>query len=220
MRHCVRVPRRAPGAVSPCLWSVLVAHPRPAARGPPFSAAPVRAIVRCSRLRLPELPHFLTRLAQLRRLRLVVALRGGEFTRQCGTACAFLVERLGDVLPCLLSALVAQPRPPAREQPYSAAPVRAIVRCSRLPPVTGHRSPRWPVGSRMAHSPKLLGVVHSPKIVASAARTLPSPAWPAQPSAFPPAQWLGSASGCCRSANNSVFRDSSPGSSVSRSKPR
>src|SRR5206468_399080 len=43
---------------------------------------------------LPELLGFFARLAQLRRMRPNFTLRGGEFARQCGTACAFLVERL------------------------------------------------------------------------------------------------------------------------------
>src|SRR5205807_8308118 len=43
---------------------------------------------------LIELPCFLARLAQLRRLGLDFALRRGEFAPQCGAARAFLVERL------------------------------------------------------------------------------------------------------------------------------
>ena len=43
---------------------------------------------------LLELPRFLARLAQLRRLHLVFAPRHREFARQGSTACALLVERL------------------------------------------------------------------------------------------------------------------------------
>src|SRR5205814_925446 len=41
---------------------------------------------------------------------------------------------LDDVSRCLWPTLVARPRPPARGRPFSAAPGRAIVRYSRLPP--------------------------------------------------------------------------------------
>src|SRR5439155_629332 len=44
--------------------------------------------------RLSDLPRFFARLARLRRLHLVFALRRGEFARQRGTARAFFVERL------------------------------------------------------------------------------------------------------------------------------
>src|SRR5207244_2728027 len=59
-----------------------------------FLALLVERLCAVRSFRLPELPCFLARLAQLRRLRLDFALRRGEFARQGGTARAFLVERL------------------------------------------------------------------------------------------------------------------------------
>ncbi|WP_334432572.1 hypothetical protein [Bradyrhizobium sp. AZCC 1610] len=64
--------------------------------------------------RLLELPHFFARLAQLRRLQLVFALHCGEFGLQCGTACAFLVERL-TVFRCDCGQLLSRRRGLLRE---------------------------------------------------------------------------------------------------------
>ena len=84
--------------------------------------------------RLLELPGFLARLAQLRRLRLDLALRRRKFAPQCGAPCAFLVERLtmfrraGDEL---LSRSRSLPREGSRFLPLLS---ERFCGCLRLPP--------------------------------------------------------------------------------------
>ena len=84
--------------------------------------------------RLLELLHFLARLAQLRRLRLVFALRRGEFARQCGTACVLLVERLTMFRRAVVSSCRAAAASCARAADFLPLLFERLRAVPRLPP--------------------------------------------------------------------------------------